>query len=260
MISIKENTKLTFTVIKYYSILCILFIFSACDVSTLSDEDTKNISKFKVHIFIEDGNKENLLDEIKVRLSDGKKQIINEKIKILLNGEPLELFVKQELYYTKTSFYRDTNLARRNSYYFEIILPDSTKHPLAFLKPLKRSDSAKFYIPKTNYNNEDLTLEWKNINTPTTLEILKSVHLKNNSKKHSAGRIAEARIKETINTKSGKHTISKSFFKDSLTVTNYLKVIFNRLENGLINQNLLKNSSITYNYTIEETINIKEEE
>jgi len=87
-----------------------------------------------------------------------KKQIINEKIKVLLNGKPLELYVKQELYYTKTSFYRDANLERRDSYYFEIILPDSTRHPLAYLKPLKKSDSAKFYIPKKAYSNKNVTL------------------------------------------------------------------------------------------------------
>ncbi|MCF6351923.1 MAG: hypothetical protein L3J06_02830 [Cyclobacteriaceae bacterium] len=87
----------------------------------------------------------------------------------------------------------------------------------------------------------------------------KSVHLKKDSKKHSAGRIAEARIIDTINSKSGKYTIPKSFFEDSLTVTNYLKIRLNKQEKGLINPQLLINSSITYNYTIEETIDVKEE-
>lgn len=234
-------------------------IFSSCDVSTLSADDTKNINKLKVNIFIQAGNKGDFLQEIKVRLTDGKKQIINDKIKILLNGKPLELYVKQELYYTKTSFYRDTNLVSSNSYYFEIILPDNVKYPLAFLKPLKKKDSAKFHIPKETYSNENIMLSWKNINTPVKLEVWKFVHLKKNSNKHSGGRYAETTIIDTINEKSGKYIIPKTFLQDSLTVADYIQLSINKQEEGLINPKLLLNSSITYNYTIEETIDIIEE-
>ncbi len=240
---------------KYYKIILILFAFTSCDVSTISKNDTKNISKLKVNIYIQNDGKDELLNKIKVNLTDGKKQIINKKITILLNGKPLELFVKQELYYTTTSFYRDTNLVRRNSYYFEIILPDSTKYPIAFLKPLKRSDSAQFYIPKTS-KNENITLTWKNINTPTTLEVWKIVQPKNKKeiKEHSVGNHSATKIKETINTKNGKYIIPQSFLEDSLTTVNYLKVRFNKQESGLINPKLLIGSSITYDYTIEDRI------
>jgi len=242
-----------------YILILSLFILFSCDVSSISESDINKISKFKVNIYIYDGDKDHLLNKLRVKLSDGKKQIINEKIKILLNGKPLELYVKQELYYTKTSFYRATNLLRNDSYYFEIILPDSTKYPLAFVKPLKKSDSAKFYIPKKNSYNENVTLEWKNIKTPTKLEVWKLVHNKKNINQHSGGRYAASTIIDNINSKSGKYTIPKSFFEDSLTVANYLNVRLNRKENGLISPNLLGNSSITYNYTIEETIHLKEE-
>jgi len=244
---------------KYYKIILILFAFTSCDVSTISKNDTKNISKLKANIYIQDDGKDELLNEIKVNLTDGKKQIINNKITILLNGKPLELFVKQELYYTTTSFYKDTNLVRRNSYYFEIILPDSTKYPLAFLKPLKKKDSAKFYIPKEASRNENVTLMWKNINTPAKLEVWKLVHPKKKNNEHSGSRHAETKILESINSKSGKYIIPKSFLTDSLTVTDYLKVRLNKQENGLINPKLLIGSSITYDYTIEDRIDIKEE-
>jgi len=150
---------------------------------------------------------------------------------------------------------------RRESYYFEIILPDSTKYPLAYLKPLKKNDGAKFYIPEKNYSNENVTLKWKNINTPTTLEVWKLVQLKNkkNIKKHSKGNYSATNIKETINTKNGKYIIPKSFLNDSLTVTKHLKVRLNHQENGLINPKLLIGSSITHKYTLEKTIDIKEE-
>ena len=89
---------------KYRTLILLLFIFSGCDVSTISDVDAKNITKLKVNILIQDGNKLNSLNSIKVFLTDGKKQIINEDIKIILNDSPLNLFVQNELYYTKKIF------------------------------------------------------------------------------------------------------------------------------------------------------------
>ncbi len=213
-----------------------------------------------MNIYIKDENKEELLSEIKVNLTDGKKQIINDKIKVLLNGKPLKLFVRTGNYYDKHSSYSTDDLLRNESYYFEIILPDSTKYPLAFLKPLKRSDSAQFYFPKVFYENENIRLAWKNINIPTTLEVLKLVRPKNKKeiKKDTIGNYSATKIKEIINTKNGKYTIPKSFLKDSLTTVNYIKVRLNKQEIGLINPKLMINSSITYDYTIEERIDVKE--
>ena len=230
----------------------------SCDVSTISETDTNNISKLKVNIYIQDGPEGDFSNQIKVELTDGKKQIINEKIKILLNEKPLELFVKDELYYTKKSFYRTPKFQASDSYYFKIILPDSTIYPLAFFKPLKKRDSTRFLIPKQNSRNEDFTLEWKNVNSKTTLEIWKLVHHKKNIREHSGGRYAKSTITNTINSKNGKYTVPRSYFEDSLSVADYLKVRINNQENGLINPKLLYTSTIIYNYTIEETINLKE--
>ena len=242
---------------KYYKIIFVFFIFTSCDVSTISDIDAKSISKLKVNIYIQDGTHDNSLDELKVYLTDGKKKIINDKIKIVLNGKPLELFVKQELYYTKKSFYRDTNLLRSDSYYFEIVLPDNTIHPIAYLKPLKR-DNVKFYIPKKTSRNENITIKWEDVISLTDLEAWKLVHDKKNINMHSGGRYSDTTIHETINSKNGKYVIPKSFYEDSLTVTDYLKVRINNMEKGLINPELLKNSSIAYNYTVEKIIDIEE--
>ena len=110
---------------KYYGVLFVLFLFSSCDVSTLSNADASDLAKLKVNILIQDGNKSDALDYIKVKLTDGKKQIINENISILINDLPLDLYVKDDLYYTKTSFYKTDSLARKEAYYFEIILPIS---------------------------------------------------------------------------------------------------------------------------------------
>jgi hypothetical protein len=237
---------------RYFKIILVFFMLASCDVSTISEADAKNLAKLKVHISIHD---ENSLDELKVQLSDGKKKIINDKIAILLNGKPLELFVKQDLYYTKTSFYRDTSLIRRESYYFEIILPDSTKHPIAYIKPFKKSERSKFYIPKEKSSNENISLTWENAHATTALQIWKSVHKKDVTK-NSAGRLAETSIRDTLHSKSGKYVIPKSFYEDPLTVTDYLIIRLNQMDKGLINPELIENSSITYDYTIEEIIHI----
>lgn len=243
---------------KYYKLLFIYLILSSCDVSLLSDADSKNINKLKVNITIQDGTTSNTLDQVKVHLTDGKKQIINEGIKILMNGKPLELFVQQDLYYTKTSFYRDTSLIRSNSYYFEIMLSDSTVHPIAYLKPLKKSENAEIIVRQKAPRNEDLSLQWKNINMPSKLEVWKLMHLKKDPNMHSGGRYAETTMIDTLSSKSGKKIIPKSFFEDSLEVADYIKIRLDNQQEGLVNPQLLKNSTIIYNYIIEETVAIEE--
>jgi len=83
---------------KYYIIILLLFTLQSCDVSTLTNKGISNLGNLRVSILITDGNKNNSLNSITLKLTDGKKQIINENIKILLNNSPLDLNVKQELY------------------------------------------------------------------------------------------------------------------------------------------------------------------
>lgn len=75
---------------------------------------------------------------------------------------------------------------------------------------------------------------------------------------HSGGRYAKTTIHQTINTPNGKYIVPKLFFKDSLTITDYLKVRLSNEESGLINPKLIKNSDIIYIYEIEKTIDIIE--
>lgn len=125
---------------KYYQLIFILLLFASCDVSTLTNKDVSNLGNLSIHVLITDGDKSDDLNNIKLRLTDGKKQIINEDIKVLLNDLPLELYVKNQLYYTKKSFYTTNDRTRKEAYYFEIILPDSSRHPLAYIQPKKRSE------------------------------------------------------------------------------------------------------------------------
>ena len=135
---------------KYFKILFILLILQSCNTATLSDKEANTISNLQVKIVIEDGFKEKSLHKINAYLSNGEKKIDNKNIKILLNGKPLELFVRTGNYYDKHPVYATDDLTRSESYYFEIILPDSSKHPLAFIKPVQRINSATSQIPNKN--------------------------------------------------------------------------------------------------------------
>ncbi len=243
---------------KYYNILCILFIFSSCDVSTLSNADTLSLADLKVNINICHDTKKNTLSYLKVKLSDGKKQIINKNIRVLLNSKPLDLYVKEELYYTKTSYYKADSFTQSDAYYFELILPDNSRHPLAFVKPMEKSQVAKFSIPDSIAANDDFVLKWENLNTPHQLELIKGTKTKHSLVKSIIEYDYAVKPLDTLRKNTGQYVVSKSHFTDSLSVAKHFDIILSRKESGLINPSLLKNSTITYHYMIQKTINSKE--
>ncbi|MEE9406961.1 MAG: hypothetical protein V3V28_02680 [Polaribacter sp.] len=243
---------------KCYTILLIAIIFSSCNNSKLSSSDATNLKKIKATITIQNGTKKNSLDYIKVKLSDGKKQIINKNIKVLLNNTPLELFVRQGNYYDKYASYSTDDLVRKDSYYFEVILPDSTRHPLAFIKPINKNRVAKFSISKSVSVNDDFVLKWTNLNTPHQLDISKGLEIKKKRAANITEHTYHLRPTDTLKKRTGKYIVPKSYFTDSLTTINHLTVKITRKETGLTNPRFLKNSCITYYHIIEKTLAFKE--
>ena len=238
---------------KYYNIIIILLIvIQSCNTTTLSKEELKNISNIQSEILIEDGTKRNSLNKINVVLSNGDKRISNDNIQVQLNGKPLKLYISTGNYYDKYPVYTTANLERSESYYFEIILPDSTKYPLAFIKPNKIK--SEFNFPKNMYLDKDFVLNWKNNNMAADVEIWKGVHKKDNPNEHSRGRFAASTIHHSIKTESGSFKIPKIFYEDSSTIADYLEVRISNLQNGLINPELQANSKISYNYLLEKVI------
>lgn len=255
----RDISQLTYVRMCYQklSLLFILILVISCDVSTISDKELKNISNIKANIYIQDYNEGDCLNKIIVYVTDGKKQIISNLIKIKVNEIPLELIVRQELYYTKKSYYTVHNFIRSECYYFEITLPDSTIYPLAFIKPSNINDSLEFNIPQVISREKDFTLNWENINLPAELKIWKGVQ-KKDTKEHSGGEYAETTISKSINSKTGEFIIPKSYFEDSVSIANYLKVTCNHREFGLINPRLLINSDIVYDFKLKGTIDMIE--
>jgi len=212
----------------------------------------------KISITVQDDSKKNKLNYVVVNLSDGKKQIINKNIKVLLNNTPLELFVRTGNYYDKHSYYGANDLLRKESYYFEIILPDSTKLPLAFIKPNKAATA--FNYPENISADENFVLKWTNLSTPHQLNISTGVEVKKKRNTNITEYKYKVRPTDTLKLKEGEYVVPKTYFIDSLTTTKSLTMNLTRRESGLINPSLLKSSSITYYHIIERTINFKEKD
>ncbi len=201
---------------RYYKTLFLLLLFQSCNTTTLSKEEANNISNIHVEILIEDGDNETSLNKVSAYLSNGEKRIINKNIKILLNEKPLDLFVRTGNYYDKHPVYYTDDLSRKEAYYFEIILPDSTKYPIAYIKPSKIT--SEFNCSENISLDNDFILDWNTNNVLANMELWKLVHQKDNPNMHSGGRYAESTLHYTINTKKGSYKVPKSFYKDSLTV------------------------------------------
>lgn len=242
---------------KYHLLLITLILFS-CDVSKLSESKIIQLNTIKVRIDIQDSFNDKELNSVKVKLTDGKQQIINKDIKVFMNDTPLDLYVKNELYYTKTSYYKTDSLSRKESYYFEIQLPDSkTRQALAFIKPKSINKDTKFIIPESLTFGEDVEFKWKNLNQPHFVEVTKAIQLNKVPTENISYHKYKKRSVDTLSKSNGKYMIPKSFLTDSLSTTNYLGIDISRKETGLLNPILLPNSYITYNYTINKTITVK---
>ncbi|MHA7058821.1 hypothetical protein ACWGOQ_0016470 [Aquimarina sp. M1] len=239
---------------RYVTTLFILFVIYSCDVSLISDKNARNIKKLKAYILIHDGDKEKELNYIKVIVSDGKKKIINEDIKIIMNGSPLYLYIKDELYFTKTSYYTTDDVVRSDSYYFEIVLPDKTKYPLAYIKPIQQKKKTTFEIPLKASRDEGFSLSWRHLYTPAELEILKGVKYKNKTTDNSTKSGYDRKRTDTLKTEIGEYVIPTSYFEDSLTIATHFSIRLNQKESGLTNPKLLSSSKIIYNYSFEKRI------
>jgi hypothetical protein len=227
-------------------------------VSTSSESSITSLANIKASITIQDGTKKNNLNYVEVKLSDGKKQISNENIKVLLNNSPLELFVRTGNYYDKHSYYGSKDLSRKESYYFEIILPDGTRSPLAFIKPINKNKIASFSFPKHVSLDNDFILKWENLTTPHQLNINTGVEVKKKRAKNITENEYNVIPTATLKQREGEYIVPKSFFLDSLTTAKYLTINLTRIDNGLINPSLQNTSNISYHYVVERTISFEE--
>lgn len=224
-----------------------MVLLVSCDVSSISNRKLNDISNIKANIYIEYDLVSGKRNDLLVYITDGEDQIINPNLKVYVNDSLMSLRVRQDMYYTKKSWYAIDDFPNSESYYFQIVTPDSVKHALAFIKPSTPPKNLHFELPKKHISSQDLTLKWEHILTPATLRIWKET-----------AEYGEGKILEDITETTGNYNIPQTYFhKDSTRLVSYISIRLNHRETGLVNPKLMQGSNILYNFKTKQDIDIE---
>lgn len=235
------STRLTF-----FALLVILSCNKKTDIIV---EKESQLSNLGIKIEIKDKPGQDYKPSIRVYLYENKNSIdISE---VLLNGYPMDFIVRKGLYYTEERYFQTWDISRPESYYFELVCQDSIKYPIAYIKPKAINEKAQFTIPEHFDTNQDYKLQWNNLTTNHTIDIIRGTE----TKKKSAPNITEyaysGKIYDTLTKTSGNYILQKSYLKDSLNYIRRLDFEIITKEEGLLNPKLLKSSSLSHYYTLE---------
>ncbi|MFD1552604.1 hypothetical protein DNU06_15460 [Putridiphycobacter roseus] len=238
---------------KYIQILLLLLLFQQC-TETIADKDKyfldsakdERLANIYVNIFIGDNNSDpEKFKVIHLEVFDhGKK---NNKNTILINNQAFNLATVKSNYYTTYSYYQLSENKKERDYLIEIILADSSRHQLAYIKPRQDYTDIDYAVPKKFTAAENLSLTWEGIYVPTVLNIKKEIYDKKYA--HALHRNAYQKdyiYNHELTTKNGSYIVDKSAFEDSLTVTVGLSISFRVRENGAINPSLQSGSQFIY--------------
>ncbi len=239
---------------KHFKILLLFLGIQSCDTTeTKKDWYLPNIEKderlanISVNIFLGDDNDPDRLTNIDLRTLDGG--LMNNKNTILLNNQPFELVTRKSNFYISYSQYElDDNFLKNEDYLFEIILEDSSRHTLAYIKPRKDYQDLNYNIPENFSKNEKLEVKWEDIYTPTRLKIQKDILYKEYQKTiypNMHGYYHE------ITEKSGSHSVDMMKLKDSSEIIVGIRANFSTEERGKVNPNLKAGSRLFYRNAVE---------
>jgi len=239
---------------KYINILLLTLIIQSCSKTEKTKyleniEVDERLASISANIYITDDNHPEKLSAIELNVYDGGR--FNSKNTILLNNQPFILETRKSNYYKSYSSYKLKKYKKDEAYLFEIILEDSSRHTLAYIKPRKDYMDLNYIIPKHFSSDENLELKWENIYIPTELRINKETYERKHPqyilpKTHEYG--------YKITNKSASYIIDKSAFSDSLEVTVEIKARFIVREKGRINPNLSSGSLIYINRLVKKSI------
>ncbi len=84
----------------------------------------------------------------------------------MLNNQPFKLVTRKSNYYISYSEYVLSERKKDEAYLFEIILADSSRHKLAYIKPRKNYMDLNYAVPEEFYSDKNLELKWENIYVP----------------------------------------------------------------------------------------------
>lgn len=204
-------------------------------------ENDERIANIYFNLYITEHNDSSNLIKTSLRALDKGK--INSKNTFLLNNKPFQLVTRKSNYHISYSEYTQNKAIKNKDYLFEVILADSSRHTLAYIKPRNDYQDLHYMIPKHFSSSKNLELKWKNINVPTDLVIQKNIYER--KYQHSPYRNTHFKNHDygyKITNKNGSYIINKSALKDSLEVTVGIKASFSHREKGNINPSLQNNN------------------
>lgn len=222
----------------------ILTLFG-CTNSPLSHQQILNIDTLRAEITIQQDPYHSEKNSVTVRLSDtDNKQINNDAIIITVNNQALDLYTKQEAYYTEFVSYVAENIQGDDSFYFEIMLWDDQIFPLAYIKQIMPITSESISYPKMVKITNDAVVEWSDLGEFNHFTLWKSYYTNNDSRSLGGWIYNESTITEVIDTVQGEHITPSSFYYDATTTATSLNIGFEARKQWLMHPQLLTGSTI----------------
>lgn len=225
-------------------------------------EKDERLANIYFNLYITDNNDSKNLIRTNLRALDNGK--MNSKNTFLLNNKPFQIVTRKSNYYISYSEYVLNKSRKDQDYLFEVILADSSRHTLAYIKPRSDYQDLNYMVPEYFSYGTNLELKWENIYVPTNLKIQKDIYETIYERKYPDAPYRNTHFKNheydyKITDKNGSYTINKSALKDSLEVTVRVKAIFEHREKGKLNPNLRNNNChLTYINRVQKMSILKE--
>lgn len=249
------NTKL----MKHFTaifITVLLLLVTACN-SPLSNAKVGDLSAIsaKIEIIQDLTNKKD--NSISVSLYDKDGDVIaNKDIKIKVNDTILDFIQKQELYYTTTTKYGKDNIPSDHLFKFEVILTNGKSYFLGSVAPITEINEDDIHFSEKGNFDKETMIYWYNLKEVNQISITKSVLLKTSTKTEKNYDYEPLAAKKIANT--GRYVILKSHYVTERSIISGLEIKFSASKTGIMNSELLENSSITINGHIDKYINFEE--
>jgi len=224
----------------------LLFVFAFLTLSCQEDVSTKPLvsnTSFGATISLHTSIEKDSLEFITVRLFDkDQKTIASKNITIYVNNTGLKLVGgEQQRYYHNYSklLYKADSIPKNSDYKLTIILEDSLKQHIASYLPLKKQD----FKQAITRDRDNFKFNWEFFSQikSSELRIFKSF-FNTVTKTNKDSSLAIASTKSV----KGSYTLDKTFLKsDDAQITTYFSACLSIQKNGLLNPDLLPQSSIT---------------
>ncbi|SEW53163.1 hypothetical protein [Chitinophaga arvensicola] len=243
---------------KLFTICCILTVLLSCNESKLSKGPVGSLSLLRAEISITQRLYSKIENQVVVMLydEDGRK-VKNDSIKIYVNGDEVKYTVRQELYYTTSTYYlKDSANPRNDQFNFEIVLPNGQRSFLAEVGALDLVNGQNISYTEKGNLNKDYEITWKELTGVNYLSMERSMKVKKQEEPNIT--TVEEWAPDTISIHpTGRYVVSKSTYEDSTHLLNILSFKFIVQKNGKVSEELAKGSWISIMGNVERSVSFE---